>query len=315
MKIVIQKIRQVLVIIVLFTLLTGSVPGQQGDGRIFTNPSHPTPHKRVPPKRPPVTKPVERKPAEKPVIPSITRIPGGSFEMGSINNRPSEAPVHTVELDSFEIGIYEITNEEFESFVKLAKYYTDAERQNSQITWRSLYQPGRENYPVVLVSWYDAVKYCNWLSEVTGDYYRLPTEAEWEYAARGKFTGKSYPWGDEMNTEMANYDAETDSERASFVELPLEFIHSVGSYFPNGYGLYDVTGNVWEWCQDWYHENYYQISPKARPQGPEQGSYKVMRGGSWINNADYCRVSFRNFNTPSYNNIPNVGFRVVKVAR
>jgi formylglycine-generating enzyme required for sulfatase activity len=318
-----KKIVSVLIIFCLFPLIAGRVQGQEG-GRTYTGPAK---RKSAPAKPPPKRakslpekqekeEPPEIEEVVKPippdVIPQLVRIPAGSFAMGSEAKRPNEKPIHNVEMESFEIGIYEITNREFEAFVKAIDYKTDAERQNEPITWRDYYQPGRETYPVVLVSWNDTAMYCKWLSEGTGETFRLPTEAEWEYAARGGLAGKNYPWGDEIDKDRANYD-DNDSS-IIFTGVALNFIQPVNSYSPNGYGLFNISGNVWEWCNDWYDENYYRNSSARNPKGPENGSFKIIRGGGWINDMNSCRVSFRNFNSTNFV-MPYIGFRVVKEIR
>ena len=194
--------------------------------------------------------------------------------------------------------------------------------------------------PMVEISWYGAASYCNWRSSEGGkescynlstwecDFtkkgYRLPTEAEWEYAARGGEHSPYYrfPWGDTINHDYANYKANSSAYSYDTSPYTTWFFHPtwndgiypytsvVGSFSPNGYGLYDMAGNVWEWCNDWYDSDYYDTSPYDNPQGPASGSKRVLRGGSWYFNAYYCRVAFRNHVIP-VNRIFNRGFRIV----
>ena len=218
-------------------------------------------------------------------------IPAGSFEMGDAMNEPENwmdrsRPVHTVELDAFYIDIYEVTVGQFKRFVNQSGY--------SYKRWNEVarYSPA-DDYPMVYIDWNDATAYAKWAGK------RLPTEGEWEYAARGGLEGKRYPWGDEPPTiERANYNK-------SVGRLTI-----VGSYPANGYGLYDMAGNAWEWCQDWYGEDYYSSSPVNAPQGPETGSRRVLRSGSWPDNPFLLRVAVRYFNYPT-NRTNYVGFRCV----
>ncbi|MHC4624858.1 MAG: formylglycine-generating enzyme family protein, partial [Planctomycetota bacterium] len=173
--------------------------------------------------------------------------------------------------------------------------------------------------PVVELSWYGAAAYCNWRSQQEGkeqcydlstwtcDFnkkgYRLPTEAEWEYAARGGLSGKRFPWGDTVSHSQANYYADPCS--CSYDESPTTGYHPmyydgiqpstapVGSFQANDYGVYDMTGNVWEWCHDWYDSGYYDASPYDNPPGPANGTGRVLRGGGWSYVASYCRVATR----------------------
>ena len=157
------------------------------------------------------------------------------------------------------------------------------------------------DYPVVCVSWNDAVSFCTWLSEKTGETYRLPTEAEWEYACRAGTETSYYTGNSESDLGSAGwYKSNSDLKT-----------RPVGQKKANAFGLYDMYGNVCEWCNDWFDSGYYSQSPSNNPTGPSSGSYRVMRSGSWINSARYCRSAYRNWYTPTYTNY-NLGFRVVR---
>lgn len=182
-------------------------------------------------------------------------IPAGEFRMGSNDGEDDEKPVHTVYLDAFYIDMYEVTNLQYKNFLdatgcKHPKYWNDS-RFNAP------------DQPVVCVKWGSAMAYADWAGK------RLPTEAEWEKAARGGLVGKKYSWGDNCSHDYANYD---DKGRADHTPA--------GRFPPNGYDLYDMIGNAWEWCADWYDENYYSRSPGQNPKGPSSGSKRVLRGGS-----------------------------------
>ena len=145
--------------------------------------------------------------------------------------------------------------------------------------WKgSAYPEGKGNYPVVLVSWEDAQTYAGWIGK------RLSTEAEWEKAARGVLARKKIPYGDTLEMSNANYDKGFLREKE---------MKPVGSFEPNSFGLYDMSGNVWEWCRDWYEDTYYKNSLKQDPQGPPEGMYRVYRGGSWVNDNNFLRCSQR----------------------
>lgn len=234
-------------------------------------------------------------------------IPAGPFEMGSYDGDDDEQPVHTVILDDFYIDIYEVTNNQYAVCVDagVCDPVTDTTAGTASYT-RAIYfgNPAYADYPVIYASWYDAQQYCGWRSGA-----RLPTEAEWEKAARGGLEGKTYPWGDQSPLceggakNGAKFDDDggcndTDTEQ-------------VGSYSANGYGLYDMVGNVWEWVSDFYDENYYANSPTNNPSGPEDGGFTVIRGGSWSNNAEHIRVSDRRFNTPNSGSLSS-GFRCAR---
>ena len=202
-----------------------------------------------------------------------------------------ELPVHTVTLDAFYMDTHEVTVGQFKQFVNQSGY-------NYGGNWNDVakYSPG-DDYPMIHVSWNDAVAYAEWAGK------RLPTEAEWEYAARGGLVGKRFTWGDDerLARDYTNYKGvegkDTWDETAP-----------VGSFEPNGYGLYDMAGNLLEWCQDWY--NYYKNSPSNNPQGPEDGGVRVLRGGSWNYLTYYLRLAYRNYAYPSFRN-KFIGFRCV----
>lgn len=203
----------------------------------------------------------------------VVRIPAGEFLMGDSSNTGAaiERPVHLVRLDAFWMARTEVTFAQWKVFL--------AERGHP---------PGRssglgDDYPVVSVTWNDARAYCEWLSRKYGVVARLPTEAEWEYAARGGLEGRQYPNGDSISTQDANI--------GSGGPVP------VGRYAPNGYGLFDMAGNVFEWVGDWYDPTYYQHSPAQNPRGPATATDRLQRradrGGGWCMGAALARVSAR----------------------
>ena len=202
-------------------------------------------------------------------------IPAGEFQMGSDDGEDDEKPVHTVYVDAFYMDIYEVTNAQFEKFLE--------SKGRIRIHW-SLGRPGfsHPNSPVIGAG-PSAMAYCEWAGK------RLPTEAEWEKAARGGLEGKKYPWGDEPPDE-------TKTNFNHHVGHPTP----VGSYPPNGYGLYDMMGNVCEWVSDWYRPDYYQNSPKRNPQGPDSGfeGWRVVRGGGWTSLPEHLSVSTRKGDYP-----------------
>ena len=247
-------------------------------------------------------------------------VQGGTFQMGS-DDSDSEKPVHTVTVSDFYMGKYEVTVAEFKAFVDATSYKTDADKSGSSTvyrnnTWetqkgvnwkydtRGNLRPSNEyNHPVLHVSWNDAVAYCEWLSKKTGQTYRLPTEAEWEYAAGGGSTNRTKWAGTNAESDLrryANYDGNQDGH---LLTAP------VGSLQANGLGLHDMSGNVWEWCSDW--KDAYSSSAQINPTGPASGSLRVLRGGSWYDAPQYCRVAFRHYFTPG-NRFFNVGFRLAR---
>jgi len=213
-------------------------------------------------------------------------IPAGEFQMGS-NDYDDEKPVHTVYLDAFYMDAYEVTNAQYKKFM-------DATGHRAPEYWNDP-KYNAPNQPVGGVSWYDAKAYADWAGE------RLPTEAEWEKAARGGLVGKKYPWGDTLTHDEANYFGTGGKDM-------WEYASPVGSFAPNGYGLYDMVGNVWEWCADWYGSAYYAMSPGRNPRGPSSGSSRVLRGGSWSVVGSSRRVATRDSSDPTYTSSA-VGFR------
>jgi len=241
-----------------------------------------------------------------------------------------EQPAHRVTLSPFYIDATEVTNAEFARFVEATGYKTDAEKRGSSwifkegmqdweaiggADWRHPLGPDstitdKMNHPAVNVSWNDAAAYAKWVGK------RLPTEAEWEYAARGGREDNIYPWGDELKPTgklMANFwqgmwPHDNKLEDGYYYTAP------VASFAPNGFGLYDMIGNVWEWTADWYDARYYKRSPAKDPRGPKRGEMKVARGGSWFCSENYCgayRVGFRG-KSPQDSSFNNVGFRCAK---
>jgi sulfatase modifying factor 1 len=223
--------------------------------------------------------------------PNFVYVEGGSFKMGSDRDGAdeNEQPVHRVTLDSFAIGKYAITFEEYDVYCK-----TMGKDLPADLSW------GRGKRPVIQVSWYDAIAYAEWLSTKEDKTYRLATEAEWEYAARGGQQSKDYQYvGSDAVDEVAWYDDNSGDNT-----------HEIGQKRANELGLYDMSGNVWEWCKDWFDKEYYANSPANNPLGPIEGSNRVLRGGGWRNRAKYCSPAFRGNYRPE-NCGGNIGFRLV----
>lgn len=218
-------------------------------------------------------------------------IPGGSFLMGSHEGQDNERPVHRVWLDPFELGKYQVTNQAYRRFVEATGRPAPPFWQEERFS--------RPSQPVVGVNWFDAVAYCEWLNRMTGREYRLPTEAEWERAARGGREGKNYPWGDEPPQSQPDYHLRWRDEGPE----------DVGLYPPNGYGLYNIGDNVHEWCSDWYDPTYYQYSPERNPPGPPSGMRRASRGGSWRHHIKISRCAARSAIPPAYR-YSDYGFRL-----
>ncbi len=230
----------------------------------------------------------------------LVLVEGGTFQMGSDSGDEDEKPVHAVTLSSFYMGKYEVT----------------------QAQWQAVMGSNPSNFkgdnlPVEQVSWYDAVEFCNKLSlkegltpcysgsgtsitcDFTANGYRLPTEAEWEYAARGGNSSRNFTYSGSNDLGAVGWFADNAGSHT----------HPAGQKLSNELGLYDMSGNVYEWCWDWYDSAYYGKSPGAGPQGAGSGSYRLLRGGSWIVDDSLCRVSFRDGNSPD-NSRNYIGFRV-----
>ena len=257
------------------------------------------------------------------LLPQLALIPSGDFVMGSDDRDQDEKPAHRVHLDEFQIAVHPVTQQEYERFVRETGHRAPAiyelplvvtaggpERERSfratgqSYVWLDSEAPkDRLDHPVTLVRWEDAIAYCAWLSDATGRTVRLPTEAEWEKAARGGLEGKRYPWGDSLDGEMANF-ADSSSRRARGTTR-------VRSYAPNGYGLFDMAGNVWQWVSDWHSRSYYATSPLQAPSGPREGALRVVRGGSWLVADSRMLSCSHRHKVPPDTYSYGIGFRIV----
>ncbi len=278
-------------------------------------------------------------------------IPGAEFLMGNRDGEgypaDGEGPVRRVRLDPFYIDVCTVTNAQFAQFIKSTGYKTEAETFGWSFVFHSLVPPGvaetvnqavleapwwwpvpgtywrrpegpttsvvkRSTHPVVHVSWNDAVAYCHWAGK------RLATEAEWEYAARGGLTQMRYPWGDELtpggqhrcNIWQGQFPDNNTGEDGYISTAPAQ------SFPPNDFGLFNISGNVWEWCSDWFSATNRSTDLQESPTGPTTGTARSMRGGSYLCHSSYCnryRVAARNSNTPD-SSTGNIGFRCVRDA-
>jgi len=209
------------------------------------------------------------------IPPSVVIIPEGSFLMGSETGPENEQPRHRVRLSAFGIGRFPVTNREYRVFLRQTQ-------RSEPPFWRdpAFSEPDQ---PVVGVTWYDADAYCRWLSERTGKAFRLPTEAEWERAARGGREGALYPWGDQAPGEKGFAGCNASGNGPA----------PVGVNEPNGFGLYDMSEGVHEWCGDYYGYDYYRHSPERDPPGPASGNRRASRGGSWRHRIKFSRCAAR----------------------
>lgn len=280
----------------------------------------------------------------------MVRLDGGAFLMGTETNEgfpaDGEGPVRKTMLDPFYIDRFPVTNEMFDEFVRATGYQTEAQRFGWSFVFQGHLAPeqrvraasdsvwgaewwykihgadwqhpegpdsgldGRENYPVVHVSWNDADAFAAWAGK------RLPTEAEWEYAARAGLEQKLYPWGDELTPggkhlcniwqgEFPGHDTAEDGYAG---------LAPVDAFPPNAFDLYTITGNAWEWCSDWFHPSFHVLATRTNPAGPPQGQSKVIKGGSYLCHRSYCnryRVAARSSNTPD-SSTTNMSFRCVR---
>ena len=281
---------------------------------------------------------------------AMAKLDGGLFLMGTDSDEgfpaDGEGPIREVTVDPFYIDIFPVTNQQFGEFIHATGYKTEAER----FGWSFVFQghipperfdklvdrrtPGttwwckvdgalwnhpegpdspagdRPHHPAVHVSWNDAAEYCRWSAK------RLPTEAEWEYAARGGLEQKLYPWGDELtpggrhlcNIWQGQFPSLDLAEDGYSAPCPVD------AFPPNGYGLHTITGNAWEWCNDWFHPSYHLTATRTNPVGPPGGTNKIMKGGSYLCHKSYCnryRVAARISNTPD-SATTNIGFRCVR---
>jgi formylglycine-generating enzyme required for sulfatase activity len=254
-------------------------------------------------------------------------VPAGPFKMGDNfgDGLPREKPVHTVDLDAFYIGKFEVTNAEWKAF-RDSPDYDDASlwpgnrvMSKDQIPyWKQANNhgggtPGTENYPALGVNWDGATAYCAWISKQTGKKYRLPTEAEWEKAARGT-DQRRYPWGNTIDHSYANFVGAQKFDTGMVVGTYDGKMHGDLQTHDGSspYGAADMAGNVMEWCSDWYSLNYYAVSPVKNPKGPATGAYKVLRGGTFFEEPFDLRTYARSAAWPSLQSHRMIGFRVVR---
>lgn len=230
-----------------------------------------------------------------PVAPVLVRIPAGWFLMGSDAGQENERPVHRVWIRGFALAATQVTNQMFALYLQATGAPAPPHWRDPQFT--------HPRQPVVAVSWFEAVAYCEWLTSVHGRPYRLPTEAEWERAARGGREGELFPWGDEPPQSRPGYNARwhTGPER-------------VGASAPNDFGLHEMCENVHEWCSDWFAPDYYAQSPDRAPRGPESGTRRASRGGSWRHHVKASHCHTRSSIPPAFQ-YADYGFRVAADAR
>jgi sulfatase modifying factor 1 len=229
-------------------------------------------------RRPPVAEPLLRP------------IPQGFFMMGCDTGRDDEKPAHRVWVDAFELAAFQTSNADYARFLAHAGHPLPPLWNDPNFS--------DPHQPVVAVSWSEAVAYCDWLSGTLARNFRLPTEAEWERAARGGVEGEDFPWGNCAPEELPSY-----ASRWKNGPEP------VGLYAPNAYGLYNLGDNVHEWCSDFYDPAYYAVSPERNPQGPPSGNRRASRGGSWRHHIKVTRTAARSSIPPGFQ-YADYGFRV-----
>ena len=226
------------------------------------------------------------------IEPAMVRIPAQWFWMGCETGRDDEKPLHRVWVDSFELAAHQVTNAEYGCLLAATKATAPP-----NCTDPNFNDP---RMPVVAVSWHEATAYCNWLSNETNGHYRLPTEAEWEAAARAGAEKSLYPWGEVPPESLPDY-----ANRWQSGPEP------VGLYAPNAYSLYNMGDNVHEWCADWYDAGYYKDSPERNPQGPPAGVRRASRGGSWRHHIKVSRNAARSSIPPEFQ-YADYGFRIAR---
>ena len=288
----------------------------------------------------------------------MTLIPAGEFKMGSGESAEATAAFfnktcgenaltadffkdehsqHRVRITKpFYLGTYHVTRGHFRQFVKDSGYKTDAEKGdhpgafgwdpekkefgfNEKYSWRNAGFEQTDEHPVVNVSWNDAVAFCKWLSKKEDKTYRLPSEAEWEYACRAGTTTRYYS-GDDPETLATVGNVADAAAKAQFPDWKYTikandgyvFTAPVGKFKPNAFGLFDMHGNAWQWCADWYGAKYYAKSPADDPTGPDTGDVRVLRGGSWNGRPSFTRSAERSWSNPDYWVIDGTGFRVAR---
>lgn len=224
--------------------------------------------------------------------PRMVRIPESWFLMGSETGQDNERPVHSVWVDAFELASCQATNEEYARFLLATGHPTPLHWGDPDFS--------HPEQPVVAISWLDALAYCNWVSLTLGRHYRLPTEAEWECAARGGLEQKLYPWGDEPPELLPEY-----ASRWKAGPEP------VGRRERNTFGLCDIAANVHEWCANWFRPDYYSFSPERNPQGPSDGVRRASRGGSWRHYTKVTRCAARSSIPPDFR-YADYGFRIAR---
>jgi formylglycine-generating enzyme len=256
-----------------------------------------------------------------PTPPNFARIPAGDFMMGSSDAEDDERPVHRVYLSEFHIGRFPVTQDEYARFVRASGYPAPAVRDVPLITfggrdasfrdlaapyvWTDARPPAScGSHPVVLVGYDDALAYCQWLSSELKGVVRLPTEAEWEKAARGGVDGQRYPWGNGIDATRGNFLTDPSVKRQRGTR-------PTGTYPANAFGLCDMCGNVWEWVSDWYARDYYGQGDLRDPRGPNAGTMRIVRGGAWVtDDVSMLRCAYRH-RVPPDTYAYSIGFRTV----
>ena len=259
----------------------------------------------------------------------LVRIPAGKFRMGSPkgeDKRSDDEEQHEAEIpNAFWLGIHEVTQNQFKEVMGYNPSYFSKDGEGKEGAEYKYGKPagGKEKvpantsaFPVENVSWQEAEEFCKKLSALaeekrSGRKYRLPTEAEWEYSCRGGAPSKTFHVGNSLSSSQTNFDGNYPfggADKGTYLARTCK----VGNYDKNAFGLFDMHGNVWEWCSDWYDKDYYGKSPAKDPPGPSKGVYRVIRGGSWHDLGRYCRSALRLRGTPAYRS-SDLGFRVVVV--